>query len=70
MHTAASLRVLGATIAALALLSGHAAAQTPWRHGIIEAKSDAGFQVMAVRAGFAPKLGLDLSIPISRTTSS
>src|SRR5882672_10588834 len=60
MHTAASLRVLGATIAALALLSGHAAAQTPWRHGIIEAKSDAGFQVMAVRAGFAPKLGLDL----------
>jgi NitT/TauT family transport system substrate-binding protein len=49
---------------ALALLSGTAgtavAQERPWRHGIIEAKSDAGFQVMAVRAGFAQKLGLDL----------
>jgi NitT/TauT family transport system substrate-binding protein len=55
-----ALRVLGAAIAALALLCGSASAQTSWRHGVIEAKSDAGFQVMAVRAGFAPKLGLDL----------
>ena len=53
-------RVLGAALASLALLPALAAAQTPWRHGIIEAKSDAGFQVMAVRAGFAQKLGLDL----------
>jgi NitT/TauT family transport system substrate-binding protein len=56
----ATLRVLGAALATLATLCAHASAQTPWRHGIIEAKSDAGFQVMAVRAGFAPKLGLDL----------
>ena len=64
MDTAASLRVLGQVLATVALLSGNpvtAAAQDRlWRHGIIEAKSDAGFQVMAVRAGFAQKLGLDL----------
>jgi len=61
MGTTASLRLLGTSIAALALLSGTAAAQDRlWRHGIIEAKSDAGFQVMAVRAGFAQKVGLDL----------
>lgn len=57
MHTAASMRVL----LALCLLSSPALAQTHWHHGIIEAKSDAGFQVMAVRAGFAQKLGLDLT---------
>jgi NitT/TauT family transport system substrate-binding protein len=64
MYTAASLRVLGTTITIVAALSGHAgtasAQDHPWRHGIIEAKSDAGFQVMAVRAGFARKVGLDL----------
>src|SRR5712672_4748932 len=64
MDTAASLRVLGHTMAAVALLSGNpgtgAARDRLWRHGIIEAKSDAGFQVMAVRAGFAQKLGIDL----------
>jgi NitT/TauT family transport system substrate-binding protein len=54
-------RVLGFTVAALALLPALAAAQEhTWRHGIIEAKSDAGFQVMAVRGGFAQKVGLDL----------
>ena len=43
------------------MLPAVAAAQDHvWRHGIIEAKSDAGFQVMAVRAGFAQKVGLDL----------
>jgi NitT/TauT family transport system substrate-binding protein len=43
------------------MLPALAAAQDRvWRHAIIEAKSDAGFQVMAVRAGFAQKLGLDL----------
>jgi len=56
MRTAAGLRV----VVALWLLCGPALAQTPWHHGIIEAKSDAGFQVMAVRGGFAQKLGLDL----------
>ena len=40
----------------------HAQGQ-PWRHGIIEPKSDAGFQVMAVRGGFAAKQGLKLDLP-------
>jgi NitT/TauT family transport system substrate-binding protein len=39
------------------------AQQQPWRHGIIEPKSDAGFQVMAVRGGFAAKEGMKLSLP-------
>src|SRR5258708_34672347 len=64
MDAAASLRVLGHAMAAVALLSGNpgtgAAQDRLWRHGIIEAKSDAGFQVMAGRGGFAQKLGLHL----------
>jgi NitT/TauT family transport system substrate-binding protein len=59
MPTVAILHVLAAA-AALASMSATATAQAPWHHGIIQAKSDAGFQVMAVRAGFAQKLGLDL----------
>ncbi len=35
----------------------------PWRHAIIEPKSDAGFQVMAVRGGYAAKQGLELELP-------
>jgi NitT/TauT family transport system substrate-binding protein len=55
------LRGLATAVAIVATLSAPAAAQEHvWRHGIIEAKSDAGFQVMAVRAGFARKVGLDL----------
>jgi len=54
-------RSLGIAVAGLVMLPVLAAAQDhTWRHGIIEAKSDAGFQVMAVRAGFAQKVGLDL----------
>jgi hypothetical protein len=64
------LRLAAAIVAGTALLSTGAAAQTQsWRHGIIEPKSDAGFQVMAVRAGFAAKEGIKLELPISRTTS-
>jgi len=59
MRTA--LRGLAVALASLAMFPALAAAQDHvWRHGIIEAKSDAGFQVMAVRAGFAKKVGLDL----------
>jgi NitT/TauT family transport system substrate-binding protein len=54
-------RILGVALASWAMLPALAAAQDhTWRHAIIEAKSDAGFQVMAVRGGFAQKLGLDL----------
>ncbi len=54
-------RILGVALASWTMLPAFAAAQDHvWRHAIIEAKSDAGFQVMAVRGGFARKLGIDL----------
>ncbi len=34
----------------------------PWRDGIVEAKSDAGFVFMASKGGFAEKEGLDLNM--------
>jgi NitT/TauT family transport system substrate-binding protein len=34
----------------------------PWRDGIVEAKSDAGFVFMASQGGFAAKDGLDLDM--------
>src|SRR5260221_8260080 len=53
-----------AVIAGLASAAACAHAQgQPWRHAIIEPKSDAGFQVMAVRGGFAVKQGIDLKLP-------
>jgi NitT/TauT family transport system substrate-binding protein len=53
-------------IAASAILcaagAGTAAAQTakPWRNGILEAKADAGFIMMADKGGFAEKRGLKM----------
>ena len=51
--------------AAAALLGAGAACAQPqnWRHAIIEPKGDAGFQVMAVRGGFAAKQNLKLELP-------
>ena len=34
----------------------------PWQHGIVEAKSDAGFVFMAANGGFAEKQGLKIDI--------
>jgi NitT/TauT family transport system substrate-binding protein len=34
----------------------------PWRHGVLEAKSDAGFVFMASKGGFAEKQGLKIEI--------
>src|SRR5215813_8617215 len=53
---------LSAMLATLAGLVGHASAQDlrTWRHGIIEAKSDAGILYMASKRDFAGKLGLKL----------
>jgi NitT/TauT family transport system substrate-binding protein len=42
---------------------GQASPSATWRHGIIEPKGDAGFQVMAVRAGFTARQGLKLALP-------
>ena len=43
---------------------GPAAAQStkPWRHGLIEPKSDAGILMMAAERGFFKKMGLDVEI--------
>src|SRR5258705_2297160 len=53
---------LSATLAMLAGLAAGASAQDlkTWRHGIIEAKSDAGILYMASKRDFAGKLGLKL----------
>jgi NitT/TauT family transport system substrate-binding protein len=53
---------LSATLAMLVGDAGHASAQDlkTWRHGIIEAKSDAGILYMASKRDFAGKLGLKL----------
>ena len=67
MASTSRLRLMGASAAVIAgFLSAAACAHAqgqPWRHGIIEPKSDAGFQVMAVRGGFAAKQGLKLELP-------
>src|SRR5260370_33076840 len=64
MTKIARLAVCGA-LAVIAPLgaSGAMAQEKSWRHAIIEPKGDAGFQVMAVRGGFAAKQGVKLEVP-------
>jgi len=61
-----TMRATGSVLAAalLILVSVGADAQTlkPWRHGVVEAKSDAGFAFMAAERGFAAKQGLQLEM--------
>jgi NitT/TauT family transport system substrate-binding protein len=52
-----TLRTLCVLVAGAAFTPAHAQLKT-WRHGIVEAKSDAGFVMMASRRGFAEKQGL------------
>ncbi|HVX92153.1 MAG TPA: ABC transporter substrate-binding protein [Xanthobacteraceae bacterium] len=47
------------SVCALAASAG-AAELKPWRHGVLEAKSDSGFILMVDRGGFAEKHGLKL----------
>ena len=58
----AGMARLATALVISASLTGAAAAQAPkpWRHGIIEAKSDAGILFMASKRDTAPKLGLKL----------
>src|SRR2546425_12680702 len=67
MASTSRLQLMWVSAAVIAgLLSAAACAHAqgqPWRHGIIEPNSDAGFQVMAVRGGFAAKQGLKLDLP-------
>jgi NitT/TauT family transport system substrate-binding protein len=59
---AARSRRVGAFVAGILAVSAASAAAAPaWRHGIIEAKSDAGILMMVTR-GFAERQGLDLSV--------
>jgi len=53
---AAALFIAGASMTPAAAQSGK-----PWRHGMIEAKSDAGFFLMATK-GFAEKQGIKLEV--------
>ena len=51
-------------LALAAVAGGPAAAQSskPWRHGLIQPKSDAGILMMAAQRGFFKKVGLDVQI--------
>ena len=58
-------RLLALFIVAALALAAPAAAQPlkTWRHGVVEAKSDAGFVFMAQQKGFAEKQGIKLEMP-------
>lgn len=64
MNVKSMLRAGGLLSAALLALCTTAAAQQlkTWRHGVLEAKSDAGFVFMANKGGFAEKQGLKIEI--------
>lgn len=47
-------------LAGVAALADEAQAQKVWKHGMVEAKSDAGFVFMAEKGGFAEKNGIKL----------
>ena len=53
-----------ALVLVLAALGSPAAAQTgkPWRHALIQPKSDAGILLMPNYGGFYKKVGLDVGI--------
>jgi NitT/TauT family transport system substrate-binding protein len=55
------LRALCVLVAGAAFAPAQAQLKT-WRHGIVEAKSDAGFVMMASRRGFAEKQGLTVAM--------
>jgi NitT/TauT family transport system substrate-binding protein len=65
MRTIARLNICWSLVALLGVSTATAQerAERTWRHAIIEPKGDAGFQVMAVRAGFAARQGLKLELP-------
>src|SRR5258708_36644568 len=62
----AASRLVRAAFGLLAVLAsfGTASAQqpAPWRHGVLEAKSDAGFVFMASKGGFMEKQGLKVEM--------
>src|SRR3974377_529470 len=53
---------IAAVFALLTVASVHAEELKVWRHGVLEAKSDAGFVFMVADGGFGKKQGLDIKI--------
>src|SRR5215510_8161416 len=51
-----------AALAGLVLVPANAEELKLWRHGIVEAKSDAGIVFMGSKGGFAEKQGLKIEI--------
>ena len=59
--------IAAAAIAVMATIAGSRAVQAQvWRHAIAP-KSDAGFQVMAVRGAFSYKQGVDILLPVMQS---
>jgi NitT/TauT family transport system substrate-binding protein len=56
------LLVFAALFAALLAAPASAQQPAPWRHGVLEAKSDAGFVFMAGKGGFMEKQGLKVEM--------
>lgn len=54
--------LLAFVAAVIAASASEAQELKPWRHGVVEAKSDAGFVFMAAKGGFAEKQGLKLDM--------
>ena len=57
-----ALTLTGVAFATSTLAQQPTAQLVPWRHGVLEAKSDAGFVFMASKGGFAEKQGLKIEI--------
>ncbi|MGA7040528.1 MAG: hypothetical protein WBZ08_19295, partial [Pseudolabrys sp.] len=55
------LVLVPAFVLAVAVTTAHAQEKV-WKHGILEAKSDAGFIAMVDKGGFAAKRGLKVEI--------
>ena len=59
-HMIKKLSALAFAVASMTALTSEAQAQRVWKHGMVEAKSDAGFVFMAEKGGFAEKNGIKL----------
>ena len=59
---APALALMAAALAGPADAQQPGAQSAPWRHGVLEAKSDAGFVFMPSKGGFAEKLGLKVDM--------
>ncbi len=57
-----ALAIAALLLGAAAPAASQAADAKPWRHGLLEAKSDAGIIMMPSRGGFAERQGLKLDI--------